>query len=298
MARAKRGNFQFLSRFNYYFPSGTNWFFLLVWFLVGILLGNLITMLFSSVAGSDAALEYSIIISYPMMFIPAMLYASYRNRSAMMSRRGLRIDNDNFAPKGGFLCAATAMAGTLALSFCSDAFTELLPEMPEHLKAIFENLTGGNILVNFLCVSIFAPVCEEWLCRGMVMRGLLGRGTKPVWAIILSALFFAVIHANPWQAIPAFMFGCLFGYVYYRTGSLKLTMLMHFTNNTLSLVLSNVTDLEAYDSWKNVLPGNVYWIALAACVIVTVLVVKTFKDIPLKYGNSSFEELPSLFEER
>lgn len=65
-------------------------------------------------------------------------------------------------------------------------------------------------------------------------------GIKPVWAIFWSAVFFAFIHLNPWQAVPAFILGCLFGYVYYKTGSLKLTMLMHFTNNTFSLIFSNI----------------------------------------------------------
>jgi len=298
MARTRRGNFEFLSRYNYFLPNGSGFIMLLFWFLVGVLLGNLVTLLVTSVTDGDIAMEYGMIISYPMMFIPAMIYASVKSRSNMMYKGGLRIDNNNFAPKGGFLCSVIVMAGTLALSFCSDALTELLPEMPERLKSIFESITGGNFLANFLCVSIFAPIFEEWLCRGMVMRGLIGHGTKPIWAITLSAIFFAIIHANPWQAIPAFMLGCLFGYVYYKTGSLKLTMLMHFTNNTFALILSNCTDLEAFDSWREILPTNVYWIVLSACALITILVIKTFKDIPLKYDKSSFEQLPSLFEER
>ena len=43
----------------------------------------------------------------------------------------------------------------------------------------------------------------------MVLRGLLGHKVKPVWAIVISAAFFAIIHLNPWQAIPAFLLGCV-----------------------------------------------------------------------------------------
>lgn len=298
MARTKRGNIQFLGRYNYYFPSFAEFFILVFWFLIGILIGNLVTLLFTAVAGNDISVEYSMLVSYPLMFLPAMIYASFKSRSNMMSKRGIKLDNNNFAPKGGFLCAVLVMAGTLAVNFCCDFFTNLLPEMPTRLKVLLESMVNGNLWVNFICVSLYAPVFEEWLCRGIVMRGLLGNGTRPVWAIILSALFFAIIHANPWQAIPAFMMGCLFGYVYYRTGSLRLTMLMHFTNNTLSLIVSNSTELEAFDSWKEILPSNLYWIIICASAIITVLVVKAFKDIPLKFGDSSFETLPSLFEER
>jgi len=298
MAQHRRGNFEFLNNYNYFYPKGIQWLVLFFWFLVGILLGSLVTLLISTVAGTSAAQEYGTVISYPLMFIPAMIYAGGKSRANRMNLGGLKLDNDNFAPKGGFLCAVLAMTGTLALSFCSDVFTSVLPEMPENLKALFENMTQGNIWISFLCVSIFAPIFEEWLCRGMVLRGLIGKGMNPAWAIVLSATFFAVIHANPWQAVPAFLFGCLFGYVYYRTGSLRLTMLMHFTNNTFSLVMCNMSSLEATDSWKDFLPANVYWTTFAACVIITALVVIAFKSIPLKYKDNSMEILPSMFEER
>ncbi len=79
---------------------------------------------------------------------------------------------------------------------------------------------------------------------------------------MISAVFFAVIHLNPWQAIPAFLLGCLFGYVYYRTGSLKLTMLMHFANNTFALAVAHIDAFEEAESWLDVLPGARYWICL------------------------------------
>ncbi len=50
---------------------------------------------------------------------------------------------------------------------------------------------------------------------------------NPALAIAISAIFFATIHGNLWQGISAFILGSFFGYVYYKTGSLKLTMLMH-----------------------------------------------------------------------
>ena len=54
------------------------------------------------------------------------------------------------------------------------------------------SLTGGPFWSSFLVTAIFAPIFEEWLCRGMILRGLLTK-IKPAWAIIISALFFALI---------------------------------------------------------------------------------------------------------
>ena len=63
-------------------------------------------------------------------------------------------------------------------------------------------------------MSVFAPILEEWLCRGVVLRGLLNysrkgepgedgsrRGMNPALAIAISAIFFATIHGNLWQGI-------------------------------------------------------------------------------------------------
>ena len=296
MAR-KPHSYNYLSHYDHYVPSVADLFILLVWFVVGVLLGNIVTLIVPLVAGDSVPLEYTLLLSYPLMFIPAMIYASVKSRSNSMKSGGLKVDSDNFRPKSGILCAAVAMLATVALSFLCDAVTSAMPPMPEWLEAALDSMTQSTIWVNFICVSIFAPVFEEWLCRGMVMRGLIGKGVKPVWAIVISALFFAVIHANPWQAIPAFLIGCMLGYVYFKTGSLKLTMLMHFTNNTLSLVLSNIESLKDMESWNEVLPVPVYWIVFAACLILAFLSVRFFRSITLQSPGGNFDPVPGLFEQ-
>ena len=146
-------------------------------------------------------------------------------------------------------------------------------------------------------VSIFAPFFEEWLCRGMVLRGLLGNKVKPAWAIVFSAIFFAVIHLNPWQAVPAFLLGCLFGYVYYKTGSLKLTMLMHFANNTFSLVISNIDAFEDMDSFLDLFPSARYWVIFFACILLLVLVIRSLGRIPQERPEGNLDPVKPLFEE-
>lgn len=297
MARGRRGNFNFLDNYTHFVPCTADLFILLVWFVVGIIAGNLVSTLFLVAAGADITSEFAMLVSYPVMFIPAMIYSSSKSNSNRMRKKGLKVDGGYFGTKGALICALLVIAGTLALSFAGDAVTSILPAMPEWLESMLDNMTKGNFWVNFICISLFAPVFEEWLCRGMVLRGLLGNGVKPVWSIIWSALFFALIHANPWQAIPAFLMGCLFGYVYYKTGSLKLTMLMHFTNNTFALILSHLDAFKDMDSWKDVLAGPSYWVILAASLIVVALVVKAFRDIPAKWETGGLEPVPSVFEE-
>ena len=226
-----------------------------------------------------------------------MLYASAKSGRNSFNKDGIKLDSSNFSPVGGAACSIVVILATLALGFCTDAITELMPPMPKFLEDILKSMTSGTLWINLLSVSVFAPLFEEWLCRGMVLRGLLGNNVKPVWAIIISAAFFAFIHLNPWQAVPAFLLGLLFGYVYYKTGSLKLTMLMHCTNNTFAVIMSNIPALEDMESWQDVLSAPLYWLIFAACLMLVVLSLMFFKKIPLNKESGNSDSVPCLFSE-
>ena len=147
--------------------------------------------------------------------------------------------------------------------------TMLLPEMPDNLKEYMKFLMNGmSTWVAFICVAIYAPLFEEWLCRGLILRGLLQK-TNPAVAILVSAAFFSLIHGNLWQAVPAFGMGLLFGYVYYRTGSLKLTMLMHFVNNAMALFISKIPQFKDAETFMDILSPWAYWCIFAACLVIT-----------------------------
>ena len=266
--------------FEYFSPKWRGILGLVFWFLVGVLLGSGVTLVITKFMGAEAALDFGTLISYPIMFIPPMIFAAVRSRRKEMEvgSVGSPLDVGNFAPLGGWLCAALVMIVTLAAGVVSDAISSVLPAMPEWLEEALKSMTSGTLWVNFLCVSIFAPIFEEWLCRGMVLRGLLDRGVRPVWAILFSAVFFGLIHMNIWQMVPAIILGLIFGYVYWKTRSLKLTMLMHFTNNTFALILSHIDSLKDMDNWMQAL-GQWYWPVLAVAVLLVALFFVTFRRI-------------------
>jgi membrane protease YdiL (CAAX protease family) len=91
----------------------------------------------------------------------------------------------------------------------------------------------------FGCVA--APVLEEVLMRGVLLRGLL-RNYQPAVAIGQSALLFGIFHFNPAQSLNAFFMGLLLGWVYYRSRSLWLCIGLHGLYNALTF-------------WANQLPG-------------------------------------------
>lgn len=269
-----RASYNLFASYNYFLPGFKGMIMLLVMFLMGGLLGNLVILGLTFGLSAEFAQAYGTVISYPLMFVPPMIYASYQSRKTEIwgelegiPEGGIPLDCNNFGHLGGVNLALIVSLATIAAAFVAEPISLLLPEMPEILKKAMEQLTEGPLWVTLLSVSIFAPLFEEWLCRGLVLRGLLQK-LNPFSAIAVSAAFFAVLHMNPWQAIPAFLLGLLFGYVYYKTGSLKLTMLMHCVNNTLAALMTRIPSLADAETFMDVMSPWAYACIFAACVLI------------------------------
>ena len=125
-SRKIRNNYDLLSSYNYFIPNPLEILAILFLLLGGALIGNVIAagfMLLMPGATSDLLT----LISYPVMFIPPMIYASSRSRSNAMFDEGRTIDAaghwGNIGMPG---CAAMVMVATVALSFLVDIVNSLM----------------------------------------------------------------------------------------------------------------------------------------------------------------------------
>ncbi|MCF0174679.1 MAG: CPBP family intramembrane metalloprotease [Bacteroidales bacterium] len=271
-----RSNFNILSTYDGYAPNGKGVIILLLWILVGVILANIVEIIYTLALGKGDSIQYSMIIAYPLMFIPAMIWAAAKSRNNFTLEEETAIppiDRADFGNIKPVFMVLMVMVATVACQILCDNFSLWMPEMPESLSNVMKSLTTGNIYVSLLLVSVFAPIFEEWLCRGMILRGLAQTKVGPMWAVVISAVIFGLIHGNPWQALPAIVLGILFGYVYIATGSLKLTMLMHCTNNTIAVLVSQFSPLAENDSLLEVMePWQYITIVAASAVILTLFV--------------------------
>jgi membrane protease YdiL (CAAX protease family) len=134
------------------------------------------------------------------------------------------------------------------------AITRLFgPTEQAYLVELFTVKNAGQFLILFVTIAVAAPLLEELLLRGILLRGLtLNRGA---WAGVLwSAFFFAVIHLNPLQAAPAFVNGVVWALVLLRTGSLGTTLFLHSLNNGFVFLLVQLSLLAARTG-RQVEPG-------------------------------------------
>ena len=86
-----------------------------------------------------------------------------------------------------------------------------------------------------LVIAVMPAIGEELLFRGLVF-GSMRQKYKVAWAIFLSALFFGAYHTNLVKLIPTGLLGACFAYIVYKSGSIFISMFLHFTNNFLSVI--------------------------------------------------------------
>lgn len=90
--------------------------------------------------------------------------------------------------------------------------------------------------LGLLSIALLAPILEELLFRGAIEGYLLRERKSPWGAIVISSLVFGVVHMNPAQIPFAFLLGMMFGWLYYRTGSLLPGVVGHVLNNSVAAV--------------------------------------------------------------
>ena len=117
-------------------------------------------------------------------------------------------------------------------------FQEHIPELPNIVEQEFDMILRDRW--GYFAVGLLAPVCEELVFRGAILRALLGCISRHWLAIAISALLFALIHANPAQMPHAFLVGLLLGWLYYRTSSIVPGIVYHWVNNSVAYVVYNL----------------------------------------------------------
>lgn len=121
------------------------------------------------------------------------------------------------------------LGAMVTINLCSEFI-----DLPNFMEDTFFDMSRN--LFGILSVAIMAPLVEELLFRGAIEGHLLKQGKRPASAILISALIFGIIHINPAQVPFAFAIGLVFGWLYYRTGSVVPGIIGHFINNSIACI--------------------------------------------------------------
>ena len=117
---------------------------------------------------------------------------------------------------------------------------------PQQIMTMFMTESRAPVLGWMLIlVAIVGPVAEEMFFRGVLYGWLRVRvGVK--WGLIVSAMFFALLHANAVVFLPILALGLLFGWIYEQTGSLAAPIAIHILHNTWMLAMASLIKSIAF----------------------------------------------------
>ena len=160
----------------------------------------------------------------------------------------------------------------------------MLDSLNELIEKTFGNLIRADNFVEMILVvitiSIVPAICEETMFRGYIQRSF-GFKFKPHIAALLTAVFFALYHFNPYGLIPLAIIGFYLGFAAYKTQSLVVPIIIHFLNNFFAVMLYFIIgDDELFKSDISdaaVLDTNIaYFFVLLLIFIALLFLIKSY----------------------
>ena len=150
-------------------------------------------------------------------------------------------------------------------------------EFPEVSFDYFQ--TGQSTMLVLLYTCILAPITEELLFRGFLLKSLSVVSTR--FGVIVTALLFGLMHGNVQQGILGVLVGLFLGKIVIRHNSLTPSILVHIALNTSSTIISVLLAL---------LPENIGNVAILPLEFVVLALA--VMGIAFWFGTERKEPLP------
>ena len=269
--------------------TGMRIFLFLLIFLIGTLIGVAASALF--VFGGDTGMKIGQGLASIFMFVvPPIVYYYITRKENRMQALGLRRLS---SPWWLIIVAVALMFVSIPVTTTLTTWNEgmhlggafsgiekWMKELEETAQALTDKManvdTIGGLLLNLVVIALIPAVGEEMTFRGVLQQSLTRR-MNPHIAIILSAAIFSFFHFQFYGFLPRLFLGILLGYMFYITGSLWTSILMHFVNNGAAVTLyylGNIGVIEDAEHWGET--QNV-WIIVASTVMTLGLIIWSWR---------------------
>ncbi len=220
--------------------------------------------------------NYGVVIIYLLIFLlPTLIYVKRRDRKTkeMLRVHRLSIKYIPFTVVISIaICLICGVLNVLGYMVFGSFVAEQQP------TAMFDFSTQ-NPLMLVLTMVVLPAVTEELLMRGVVLGEYEQYGTTR--AVMLSALIFALFHANPVHFVSLLVAGICYGLLTLLFDSVYPALIAHLFNNSAALLLFYKKDYVSY-----MLEDPLFLIFLLVAVFaVLVLALKMLEKIIAERGN-------------
>lgn len=206
----------------------------------------------------------SFIVGQGFMICPLLWFLSKR-KQPIFKRLRLNPISKNVAGLSVLLSV-----GLIILSDELDRLVQVFLPAPEYildLNGLLQPETTLGFILLFIAVGVIAPLGEELLFRGFFQQFLETHWKDITRAILVTALFFAMIHMNPYWFVQIYILGVVLGFLAWKTQSVLPPLILHGINNIFALVFSFTDTTEtSFYLWNGHVAPWIVLLALGAVV--------------------------------
>lgn len=143
------------------------------------------------------------------------------------------------------------------------SFFKLFGYVEREAASYLPNLSGGYVVLALLVMSILPAIFEELLFRGAILNCIV-RGVGSIASIFIVGFCFSIFHGSPEQTAYQFVCGCVFAFLAIRSGSIVPSIVAHFLNNAVIIVLYAAGQVDATGELMISQGGNIALITISA----------------------------------
>ena len=265
--------------------TGMRIFTYLVILLISTLIGLALAALLFFAGDTGIKLGQGI-NSITMFVVPPIVYYYITRKDHQLQALGVRnLNQPWWIIIIGVALMFISLPVTNQLTHWNEAmrFGAAFEKLEDYLKMLEETATAatekmlnvetiGGLLLNLLVIALIPAIGEELTFRGVLQQGLT-RKMNPHVAIILSAAIFSFIHFQFYGFLPRMFLGILLGYMFYITGSLWTSIMMHFVNNGTAVLIyylnnKGIINIDAEHFGE----AQSRWLVAASALVTVVLI--------------------------
>lgn len=199
--------------------------------------------IYGAIAVLGNGLLFSVLLHYKRMSYRSLFHASKNSIVATIATLTLPI--------------LAIIPALMLVVWTIDAVLVAIFPLSRWEAAMFEQMMAHGF-VSFITVGIVAPVLEEMLFRGIILRSFLLQYAR-MPAIIGSAALFGLAHLNIYQFVAGFILGSVAGWLYERTRSLWPCILLHGAYNIIIVLLYfGLANSGSKEVWQ---PSFLFWVS-------------------------------------
>ncbi len=180
-------------------------------------------------------LYLSFFLGQGVIILPPIYYLNFKKKSILDS---FRIKPVSF---NIIIYSIIFSAGVIILFDAVDRVIHQIVPTPDYIidlgKIMQPESTLGLIFL-FLAIVVMAPIGEEIVFRGFLQKFLEEHWKDITRAVLVTSLFFAIIHFNPYWTIQIYILGIILGFLSWRTKSIIPSIILHSINNGMAFILT------------------------------------------------------------